>query len=490
MNIQVYNTLSRRKELFKPLMSNRVGIYLCGPTVYDKSHIGHMVGPVVFDTIKRFLKYCGFEVTWVVNITDVDDKLIRKSKERGISMEQVAQENMDDYLDNLEALGVDQIDYMPTATGAMSDIMEFIHSLIVKGFAYVSDGDVFFDVSKAAEYGKLSNRTVDDIHGDGGDAAAKKRSTADFALWKSAKSDEPSWMSPWGRGRPGWHVECSAMSRSRLGETFDIHGGGLDLAFPHHENEIAQSECCHGKPMARYWMHHGLLRESHQEGKISRSQGAGGLADLIAKYGGETLRFFLLRTHYRSTAVFSEQGLRESQTSLESFYQLFYRYEQVTGDSFYGIHPFRHRGPDVDKIFDSVVIDQVHQSKCLFLRHMDDDFNTAGAISDLFAIVRVINNCMTIIDESDESQIDDLRHAMEILRELTAILGLFLLEHEPTPTAEPAEMVMKLVDAFVRLRTNARTNKDFTTADAIRNELSNLGITLEDRAEGTAWRMV
>ena len=307
MNIRVYNTLTKSKEPFKPLQPGQVGIYLCGPTVYKPSHIGHMVGPVIFDTVKRYLAYNGYDVTWVVNITDVDDKLIAESLRRGISMAEVADEMTQDYLENLQALNVSQIDAMPKATDHITEIIGFIEDLIAKNFAYAVDGDVFFEVSQNTDYGKLSNRTAESQQGGGGEAAGKKRSPSDFALWKSAKPDEPSWQSPWGAGRPGWHIECSAMSHKLLGRTFDIHAGGLDLVFPHHENELAQSECCHGQPMVTYWMHNGLMRaaeagklggrsERAQEAgeaenqpdasKISRSEGAGGLAELIARQSG------------------------------------------------------------------------------------------------------------------------------------------------------------------------------------------------------------
>ena len=359
MTIRLYNTLTRNKEDLTPVTPGKVGIYLCGPTVYAKAHIGHMVGPVIFDTVKRYLVYSGYEVTWVVNITDVDDKLIKKGKERGLSMAQVARENTADYLANLAGLGVDQIDHMPKATENIDEIIRFIQGLIDQDFAYAADGDVFFDVGKDPGYGKLSNRSADSQQGEGGEAAAKKRSSSDFALWKAAKPDEPYWDSPWGHGRPGWHIECSAMSRRLLGETFDIHGGGLDLIFPHHENEIAQSECCHGKPMVKYWMHNGLLRASAAgkvggrtereaadatvDTKMSRSKGAGGLADQIARFGGETIRFFLLRTHYRSTVEYSEQGLEETKTGLDGFARFFERYQRITGQSFYELVPITRR---------------------------------------------------------------------------------------------------------------------------------------------------
>ncbi len=261
--LRVYNTLSKRKEPFATVQPDKVGIYLCGPTVYDKAHIGHMVGPVIFDCIKRYLTYCGYKVNWVVNITDVDDKLIKKANERGISMLQVAEENIADYNSNLAALGVDQIDHFPRATECMPDIIKFVECLIEQGIAYESDGDVYFDVGKDPDYGKLSNRSIESLQGEGGAGGERKKHVADFALWKSAKPGEPSWDSPWGPGRPGWHIECSAMSKKLLGDTFDIHGGGLDLVFPHHENEIAQSECCHNSPMVLYWAHNGLLRRNH-----------------------------------------------------------------------------------------------------------------------------------------------------------------------------------------------------------------------------------
>ena len=285
--IRVYNTLTKTKEPFEPIAPPKVGIYLCGPTVYAESHIGHMVGPVIFDTVKRYLRYSGYDVTWVVNITDVDDKLINKSKERGIPVSQIATEMTADYLANLRELGVNQIDFMPRATDHMSHIIRFIERLVAKDIAYEVDGDVFFDVMKDPNYGQLSNRSVDDQQGEGGDAAAKKRSAGDFALWKSAKQDEISWDSPWGPGRPGWHIECSAMSHEILGEMFDIHGGGLDLMFPHHENELAQSGCCHDKPMVKYWMHNGLMRAGEKEVRAEADAAvAGDIVIVNAAMGG------------------------------------------------------------------------------------------------------------------------------------------------------------------------------------------------------------
>ena len=407
-SLQIYNTLTKRKEPLRTVEPGKVGIYLCGPTVYDKAHIGHMVGPVIFDCIKRYLSYCGYDVSWVVNITDVDDKLIAKANERGISMLEVAEENIADYNENLSALGVDQIDHFPRATDCMDEIIALVESLVEQGFAYESEGDVYFDVGKDGEYGKLSNRSVEAMQGEGGGTAARKRGLADFALWKSAKPEEPSWESPWGNGRPGWHIECSAMSKKILGETFDIHGGGLDLVFPHHENEIAQSECCHQKPMVTYWAHNGLLRASNAAGKVggrgereadpadeggkmSRSKGAGGLADLIGRQGGERIRFFLLRTHYRSTVLFNEPAIEEAGTGLETFYRFFKRYERVTGNSIYDAEVAQTREAGEIEAGSSELLAEVAELRNKFLAAMDDDFNTGGAIGELFELVRKLN---------------------------------------------------------------------------------------------------
>ena len=520
MSIRVYNTLSGQKEPFEPVTPGKVGIYLCGPTVYKEAHIGHMVGPVIFDCIKRYLTYSSFEVNWVVNITDVDDKLIAQSQERGISMSQVATEMTMDYCANLLAMGVDQITHMPRATENMDEIITFIEELIEKDFAYAVEGDVFFDVGKDSEYGKLSNRRADEQQGEGGGAASKKRSASDFALWKSAKTDEPSWNSPWGDGRPGWHIECSAMGRRLLGETFDIHGGGLDLVFPHHENEVAQSECCHSKPMAKYWMHNGLLRageagklggrsdrendesaEQASAGKMSRSKGAGGLRGLIARQGGERIRFFLLRTHYRSTIVFSEEAIAEAGTALDKFYTLFERYERITGKSFY-LDPdpkkedrclIRQRSDgEIGGGSDELLV-EVAKYRDGFINKMDDDFNSGAAVSELFQLLGTLNKFadQKNLEDAKERKADDLAsflRGVETLRELGGILGLFL-----KPTAKSGgcdDSVMdNVMQLLIELRASARQNKDFATADKIRDDLTAAGVTLEDRKEGTGWRV-
>ncbi len=523
--IRVYNTLTRQKEPFKTLVPGKVGMYLCGPTVYAEAHIGHMVGPVIFDTIKRYLVYSGFEVTLVVNITDVDDKLIAASRKRGITMSQVATEMTMDYLANLQSLGVNQIDHLPRATDYMNEIISFVAELIEKGFAYASGGDVFFDVTRDPNYGQLSNRTADSQQGEGGEAASKKRSSGDFALWKSAKEGEPAWDSPWGKGRPGWHIECSAMSRSILGKTFDIHGGGLDLVFPHHENELAQSRCCHGAPMVSYWMHNGLMKrdagagklggksdraeanesaEADASTKISRSKGAGGLAKLIDAQTGERIRFFLLRSHYRSTNVFGDDGLEEAGQSLNAFYRLFQRFERITGESFYSqvgksgeveeLSYAKSRAAGDAALADvgtEGLLSEIAKLRSSFLEKMDDDFNTGGAVSDLFEMSRSLNRFVdqSFLEDAKKrtaENVDTWRTGMSVLRELGAILGLFVKPPKKTGGGD-TQLVDGLMSLLIELRANARKNKDFATSDLIRDGLLKHGITLQDLKEGTTW---
>ena len=421
--IRVYNTLSKSKEAFEPVTPGKVGIYLCGPTVYKPSHIGHMVGPVIFDAVKRYLVYSGYDVTLVINVTDVDDKLITESNRREVPMAQLAGEMTADYMSNLDAMGVDSVDQFPRATDNIDEIIKLTATLVEKGFAYESDGDVYFEVAKCDGYGKLSGRSTTDMQGEGGGAAARKRASADFALWKAAKPDEPSWPSPWGNGRPGWHIECSAMSRRLLGETFDIHGGGLDLVFPHHENEIAQSESAHARPMAKYWMHNGLMQASDEVGKlggrqtraaegdlasqelgkISKSKGSNAFSDMLKQFPGETIRFFLLSTHYRRPIDFSESRIRQVGTGLESFYRFFKRYQRVTGESFYGL-PTASKRPQGDfEPGDVPLLVDVAAHRRAFLDAMDDDFNTGGATAALFDLVRRLNKFM------DDEKLDDSR---------------------------------------------------------------------------------
>lgn len=512
--IRVYNTLTRKKEVFETVQPGKVGIYLCGPTVYKPSHIGHMVGPIIFDAVKRYLTYNGYQVTWVVNITDVDDKLIAESQRRGIPMSDLADEMIADYMANLKALGIDTIDHFPRATENIEAIIAFTQDLVQKGYAYPAGGDVYFDVSKVPDYGKLSGRKLDSMLPEGGEGAERKRSPHDFALWKGAKPNEPSWDSPWGPGRPGWHIECSVMSSRILGETFDIHGGGLDLVFPHHENEIAQSEARHGKPMVRYWMHNGLMQaadeigkvggrhtraaeedlEAQQAGKISKSKGASPFRELLAEYRPETIRFFILSTHYRRPIEFSERRLLEMETAIETFYRFFERFERVAGRSFYTLTPPQRRQEDGVISSEDPFSKDVHDHRTRFLEFMDDDFNTGGAIGELFELVRRLNRFIDEYRLEDPTQrspekIAALQRGATVLRELGHVLGLFRQPQPKRQLAEESGLVPKLLDLLVSIRSEARKAKNFQVADRIRSGLAELGVLLEDRPDGTQWRI-
>ncbi|MBI1902985.1 MAG: cysteine--tRNA ligase [Planctomycetia bacterium] len=515
-NIRVYSTLSGRKEPMQTVQPGKVGIYLCGPTVYKPSHIGHMVGPVIFDVIKRYLTYCGYQVTLVVNVTDIDDKLIHESKNRGLTMPALAEEMTADYLRNLAAMGVDTIDHFPRATANIDGIIRFTQGLIDKGFAYVSDGDVYFEVGKDSGYGKLSRRSVEAQQGEGGEMAARKRAPGDFALWKGAKAGEPAWDSPWGKGRPGWHIECSVMSHAILGKTFDIHGGGLDLVFPHHENEIAQSESLHGQPQAKYWLHNGLMQAADEVGKvggrqtrgadaaqlgadqqaqtaakISKSKGAGPFRELLAKHAPEAIRLLLISTHYRSPILFSEDEIVRNAEKLETFYRFFKRYQRLTGEDVYTLPAARSAAEGDFSSGDDPLLVELARQRAAYLDKMDDDFNTAGAIGHLFEIVTALNRYVeerkleAALKAGDEERAA-LRRGALVVRELGGILGLFR-QAPKAPAAGGDELVGKLVGLLIELRNEARKTKNFAAADKIRNELAAMGVKLEDRAGGTDW---
>ncbi len=516
MTIRVYNTLTNRKETFEPVTPGKVGVYLCGPTVYKPSHIGHMVGPVIFDCITRHLRYSGYEVTLVINVTDVDDKLIAESMQRGMTMAALADEMTADYMNNLQAMGVDTVDHFPRATDSMQAIIEFIQALIDQGFAYEAEGDVYFDVAKDPGYGKLSNRSVEDMQIEGGEMAGRKRSLADFALWKGAKKGEPSWESAWGPGRPGWHIECSVMSHAILGETFDIHGGGLDLVFPHHENEIAQSECRHGgKPQAKYWMHNGLMQSADQVGKLGgretreadadanagdqqaqeagkmgKSKGAGAFSELLGRHAPEAIRLLLLSTHYRSPILFSEDEIEKSAERLETFYRFFKRYQRVTGEDFYALQAAQTRTAGEFDPGEDALLKELHGQRERFLQRMDDDFNTAGAIGNLFETVTALNRFVETEKLEGEAKgradaIAVLQRGSAVLREMGNILGLFRQSVEESSGGDL--VVGQLMELLIELRAEARKQKNFATADRIRDGLTEIGVTLEDRADGTDW---
>jgi cysteinyl-tRNA synthetase len=499
MALRVYNTLTRQKEPFPKQPGQPVTMYVCGPTVYKPSHIGHMVGPVIFDTVKRYLTYLGFTVNWVVNITDVDDKLINRANELGTSVKELAEKMTADYVDCLKKLNVIGIDKMPKATDHIPGMIDMIAGLIARGFAYPAGGDVYFDITRDEDYGKLCNRDPEQLEaGARIEVSDRKRNPGDFALWKGAKPGEPAWDSPWGKGRPGWHIECSVMSMKLLGETLDIHGGGLDLQFPHHENELAQSESYTGKQFSRVWMHNGLLKMGHA--KMAGSVGnVVNIADLLQRHHPETVRFLLLATHYRSPIEYSEDRLIEASKALQGFYRLFERYERVTGESF-----FTPSEPDASPT------GAIADLRTRFLEHMADDFNTGGATGVLFELLSTLNR------QADVNKLDaggdtaakaDFRRGIGVLRDLASILGLFwaptgspkaggdtlaepLGQLVATLGATPVADVDGLMRQLIQLRADARKAKNFAVADQIRKRLGELKVTLEDRPGGkTDWRV-
>jgi cysteinyl-tRNA synthetase len=510
MALRVYNTLTRTKEEFRTVRPGEVGMYLCGPTVYKPSHIGHMVGPVVFDTVKRYLVYLGYKVHWVVNITDVEDKLIKRAAELGTTVKDLAERMTADYLGCLRWLNVTGIDRMPKATEHIGEMIEMMQGLITNGHAYASGGDVYFDVTRDPDYGKLCNRDPEQLEaGARIEVSDKKRNPGDFTLWKGAKPGEPAWDSPWGPGRPGWHIECSAMSLKHLGRTLDIHGGGLDLQFPHHENELAQSESYTGQTFSNFWMHNGLLR-------LGRTKMAGSIgnvlniADLMPRVPGEVVRFFLIATHYRSPIDLGDfdpatqdlpAGIIQAQKAYDAFSRFFERYQRVTGAGFHELPAAERRGP-----FDagsSEFLAEVGGLRERFLECMDDDFNTGGAVGVLYELLTALNRFADARQlEGGKPAAEDVaefRRGVLVLRELGSVLGLF---REPATLSRGGDdklvngLLQLLVDLRDHLRAEARKieSKDakkllFDQADRIRKRLNELGVTLEDRPGGTGWRL-
>ena len=473
MSLRIYNTLTRRKEPFVPVHADgkTVGMYLCGPTVYKPPHVGHMVGPVIFDAIKRWLARRGYVVTWVVNITDVEDKLIHKADELGTDVESLARRYEAEYKQTLQTLGVDTVDHFPRATDHIAEILDLCRRLIDRGRAYAAEGNVYFDVSQDADYGKLSGRRADEQQETTRDVeAAGKRDPRDFALWKAAKPGEPSWPSDYGEGRPGWHIECSAMSMKLLGESFDLHGGGLDLIFPHHENELAQSEQATGKPFAKFWLHNGLtrLKTKAASGEWKNEKMAGSVgnvisaADFFDRHGPRLLRYLILSTHYRSPIDFNDDAVEAARKGLSTFARLAERADRGGGGE-----------PDEDL---SAAVNLAGER---FAAAMDDDFNTAGALAALHELATAANAAL--------GRGAGVRPALDTLADLGGHLGLNLLAADATPADDG--LTPQLLDLLVDLRARARQNKDFATGDTIRDRLGELGVTLEDSKQGTTWRV-
>jgi cysteinyl-tRNA synthetase len=469
--------------------------------------------------VKRYLAYSGYKVTWVVNITDVDDKLINRANEMGITVDALAKDMTQDYFDNLKTMAVEGIDHFPYATQHIKEMQQIITTLIEKGFAYPLDGDVYFDCTKDDDYGKLSGRNLGELlAGTRAETHGGKHHPADFALWKGSKPGEPAWNSPWGPGRPGWHIECSAMAKKILGDSIDIHGGGLDLMFPHHENELAQSESCTGKPFARYWMHNGLMQASGAPGKVggghdkhgdkpvdmnaekdlqeanklSGSKKAPSVKELFARHDPETVRFFLLATHYRSPIDFSDERIAETGKSLDGFYRLFETYERVAGQSFYSLKTASSRS-DAKALAGepAAFYAEVTSLRQRYLDAMDDDFNTGGAVGILFDLRKLLNGFIgdhkLDTAAADKTRVAALTDGMIVLKELSSILGVFR-EARKKATGADDSLVDGLMQLIIQIRADARKNKNFAVADLIRNKLTELKVTLEDRTEKTLWR--
>ena len=491
--LKLFNTLTGRQEVFEPIEPNKVRMYVCGVTVYDYCHIGHARSALVFDVLRRYLESCGYNVTFVKNFTDVDDKIIKRANEQGVSCDVITTKYIQAYHEDMGKLGIRVATEEPKATEHIADIIQLTERLIAKGLAYAVEGDVYFEVVKYREYGRLSKRRLEDLQaGARVDVDERKRHPMDFALWKSSKPGEPAWESPWGLGRPGWHIECSAMSMQHLGETFDIHGGGMDLIFPHHENEIAQSCGATGKEFARYWVHNGFVQINQE--KMSKSLGNFfTIREIFEKSAwseevtGEILRYFLLSTHYHSPLDFSDQALKEAKQALNGFYDLFNRLNE----------PSRSSGGDRDAL--QAAVEWTRKS---FGQAMDDDLNTSAALAAFQGLRSDVNKLL-----GHGLSAEDQRRVREEFRALGNNLGLFQLDRwdfnvriepkpahlvltpfAPTVTIEAA-MTNAQIEAKLAERIEAKARKDFKRADAIREELRSLGITIEDKPDGTSrWK--
>ncbi|MCW7753690.1 cysteine--tRNA ligase [Desulfobotulus sp. H1] len=470
MSLRIYNTLHRKKEIFTPMEKGRVRLYVCGPTVYDYSHIGHARSVIFFDVVVRYFRVKGYEVTYVRNFTDVDDKIIQKANETGSDSATVSETFIRAFHEDMDRLHVLRPDLEPRATAHMSDIIDVVTLLIEKGHAYPVDGDVYFSVETFADYGKLSGRKLEDMEAGSRIAVdTRKKNPHDFALWKAAKPDEPFWQSPWGPGRPGWHIECTAMSCVLLGASFDIHGGGKDLIFPHHENEIAQSEAATGQPFASYWVHNGFVNINQE--KMSKSLGNFlRVRDVIETWHPESVRLFLLSSHYRSPIDFTDQYLDEAAQNLDKLYALFLR-----------AHASNLTLPDGRG--------ELWQSFCAA---MDDDFNTAKAMGLMYDAIRSANRLM------DEGSPKSNRQAAALIADCYSMADVFGLGNEEASVYFETKKKNALsstgldaseIDALVRERTEARKHKDFHKADAVRQQLLDMGVVLEDKPEGTLWRL-
>lgn len=488
--IKLYNTFTGKKEEFVPLYPAKVGMYACGVTVYDYSHLGHARGAVAFDLIQRYFRRKGFDVTYVRNFTDVDDKIINRAKEEGITPAELAQKYIDAYQEDMGRLGVKRADVEPKATEHIPEMIAVVKALIEKGHAYVIDGDVYFSVSSFKDYGKLSKRNIEDLQaGARVEVDERKAEPLDFALWKASKPGEPAWDSPWGPGRPGWHLECTAMGFKHLGETFDIHAGGKDLIFPHHENEIAQSEASSGKPFVHYWLHNGFVNINSE--KMSKSLGNFfTIREILSQYDPEVVRFFLLSTHYRSPIDFSDAYLKEARTGLDRFYTM----KEALNNYLAGKKAPNVKPEEVIEVAVKPLYEKITNLPAAFEEAMDDDFNTAFAIGLIYDLVRELNKYLAEIDQKrEDASYIILAAASASLENVGQTLGLF--------TRDPAEwfresripdnkvtLPVERIEELIHLRNEARAVKNWAEADRIRKMLDDGGVELFDRADGTVWK--
>jgi cysteinyl-tRNA synthetase len=463
MTLHLYNTLTRNKDEFIPLEPGKVRMYVCGPTVYNKAHVGHAMSALVFDILRRYLEYRGFEVNYAMNFTDVDDKIIRRANELGVDPFQLAQKYIDEYRQHLNDLNILPATINPYATREIDQIIAMVQGLIERGYAYPVDGDVYFRVEKDDDYGRLSGRKLDDMQaGARIDVDERKENPMDFALWKAAKPGEPAWDSPWGPGRPGWHIECSAMNLHHLGEQIDIHGGGNDLIFPHHENEIAQTESLTGKTFANYWVHNGMLQLSGE--KMSKSLGnLVTIEEFLAQHSADALRMMVLNSGYRSPLTFNDEVIGQAERALERLRS--------------ALKPALPDSTGAPQASLAALQQQMQATQQGYVECMDDDINTAGALGYLFELVRVINQT-----RADGATAAELKDSQDLLHQLAGVLGLRLQQEK---TADQA--AAPFIDLLVELRMEMRKQKLYALSDQVRNRLAELGVLIEDSKEGSSW---
>jgi cysteinyl-tRNA synthetase len=489
MTLRIYNTLTGKKEEFVPLQDKKVGLYVCGVTVYDLSHIGHARSTIVFDTVYRYLRYRGYEVTYVRNFTDIDDKIIKRANDEGVDYKSITEKYIHEFNVDMGTLGLERPTVAPRATEHIPEMIRLISTLVEKEHAYPSGGDVFFSVEKFKNYGKLSKRNIEEMQaGARVEIDEKKRNPLDFALWKASKPGEPWWESPWGKGRPGWHIECSVMSQKYLGETFDIHGGGRDLIFPHHENEIAQSEASTGKPFVRYWIHNGFVNINKE--KMSKSLGnILTIKEIVKNWHPEVIRLFLLSQHYRSPVDFSEDSLSEAKSGLDRFYT-----------TIKAIQDEMAKPPSPRAKIDVGVLAEHRQNieslQARIEEAMDDDFNTAQALGHFYDLQTHLNSLLNLsMGHPSEEIVSLFKQGGEHFSTLGWIFGLFrenpdaYLEEQKKEGLKKLNFTEEEILVLIEERNAARKSKNFKRADEIRNDLFSRGILLEDTPSGTTWKL-